>query len=130
MLRFNKNYFALTIILFAIEVFIALFVRDKFIRPYFGDVLVVILIYCCIKSFLQIRVLQLAIGVLVFSFLIEFFQYLNIIKHLGLEQSTLARTVIGNSFAWKDIIAYIAGFFIILLVERYSLKTIHKSLLR
>ena len=32
--------------LFVVETLIALFVRDAFIRPYMGDVLVVILIYC------------------------------------------------------------------------------------
>ena len=42
MLRFNKTYFLLTILLFCTEVIIALFVHDNFIRPYFGDVLVVI----------------------------------------------------------------------------------------
>ena len=31
--------------LFVVETLIALFVRDAFIRPYMGDVLVVILVY-------------------------------------------------------------------------------------
>lgn len=101
------------------EVLIALFVRDNFIRPYFGDVLVVLLLYCFAKSFLLLPVWPLALGVLLFSFMIEFFQYINMLEMLGLEQSTLARTVLGTSFAWKDIFAYTAGFVSILIVEKY-----------
>ena len=37
------------IIVFIIEAIIAVFIHDNFIRPYFGDVLVVVLIYCFIK---------------------------------------------------------------------------------
>ena len=44
MWHFNKIYFRLTVILFLIEVAIALFIKDRFIRPYLGDVLVVMLI--------------------------------------------------------------------------------------
>lgn len=64
MLRLNKTYLILTIFLFVIEVLIALFVHDNFIRPYVGDVLVVILIYCFVKSFLDLPEFVLAIGVL------------------------------------------------------------------
>jgi hypothetical protein len=119
---FNKGYFAIAVLLFLVEVIIALFVEDNFIRPYFGDVLVVILIYFFIQSFFQIRVLPLAIGVLAFSFLIEFLQYVNFIEILGLEKSKLASTLIGNSISWKDFIAYVAGILIVLLVENYRLN--------
>jgi hypothetical protein len=68
MITFNKNYFGLAILIFIIEVLIALFVSDSFVRPYLGDVLVVILIYCFIKSFLRLSVLSLAMGVLVLAF--------------------------------------------------------------
>ena len=122
MLTLNKKYIFFAIILFITEVFIAIFVRDNFVRPYLGDVLVVILLYCFLRSFLHVPVLALAISVLIFSFLIEFLQYLNIVEKLGLEHSELANTLIGNSFAWQDIIAYIAGFAIVLLVEKYREK--------
>jgi hypothetical protein len=118
-LTFKKNYFAITVLLFFTEILIALFVTDSFIRPYFGDVLVVILIYCLVKSFLQIDIFPLAVGVLAFSFFIEFLQYLNIIEQLGLGNSGLAKTIIGNSFSWKDNIAYLTGFLIVLLAEKF-----------
>ena len=78
MLTFKKNYFTAAILLFVVEILIAVFVHDNFVRPYFGDVLVVILIYCFIKSFLKLLVLPAVLLVLIFSFSIEFLQYLNI----------------------------------------------------
>ncbi|WP_348825675.1 DUF2809 domain-containing protein [Flavobacterium aestuarii] len=122
MLTFNKKYFFLSIILLIIEVLIALFVHDKLIRPYLGDVLVVILIYCFIKSFLELPVLPAAIFVLLFSFGIEFLQYLNIVEKLGLQNSKIARTVIGTSFAWIDLVCYIAGIIIVLFTENFFAK--------
>lgn len=122
MLTFNKNYFGLTILLFFIEILIALYVNDNFIRPYLGDVLVVILIYCFLKSFLKLPVLTVAIAVLGFSFSIEFLQFLNIVEKLGLEKSKIARTVIGTSFSWIDLISYIIGITITLVIEKYWFK--------
>jgi hypothetical protein len=122
MLAFNKNYFSLAILFFCIEVLIALFVNDSFIRPYLGDVLVVILIYCFLKSFLQLPVLTVAIFVLIFSFTIEFLQFINIVEKLHLEKSKIARTVIGTSFSWIDLLTYIVGIAIVLVVEKYWLK--------
>lgn len=119
MLRLNKTYLILTIFLFVIEVLIALFVHDNFIRPYVGDVLVVILIYCFVKSFLDLPEFILAIGVLLFAFAIEFLQYVKIVNVLGLEKSELMRTVLGTSFAWLDLLAYVVGIGIVLMAEKY-----------
>jgi hypothetical protein len=125
MLTFNSKYFLLTILIFVIEVLIALFVHDAIIRPYFGDVLVVILIYCFIKSFIKLPVLKVAIFVLLFSFCIEFLQYLNIVEILGLQKSKIARTVIGTSFAWIDLLCYVVGVIIILVFEKAFTKEIN-----
>jgi len=122
MLAFNKNYFGLAILFFCIEVLIALFLNDSVIRPYLGDVLVVILIYCFLKSFLQLPVLTAAIFVLIFSFAIEFLQFLNIVEILQLEKSKIARTVIGTSFSWIDLLTYVVGIAIAIIVEKYWFK--------
>lgn len=122
MITFNKNYFGLATLVFGIEVLIALYVTDTFVRPYLGDVLVVILIYCFLKSFLKLPVLTVALFVLALSFAIEFLQFLNIVENLGLENSKVARTVIGTSFSWTDLLAYIIGIAIVLLTEKYLLK--------
>lgn len=122
MLTFNKYYFGFAILLFLVEIGIAVFVHDSFVRPYLGDVLVVILMYCFFKSFLKLPVFKVAIFVLVFSFIIEYLQYLNIVDMLGLEKSKIARTIIGTSFSWIDLLTYIAGILIVLIIEKYWLK--------
>lgn len=122
MITFNKNYFGFTILIFFIEVLIALYINDRFVRPYLGDVLVVILIYCFLKSFLKLPTLTVAIAVLAFSFTIEFLQFLNIVEKLGLEKSKIARTVIGTSFSWIDLLTYIIGITIVLIIEKYWYK--------
>ena len=122
MLKFNSTYFKLASLIFIIETLIALYVHDTIIRPYFGDVLVVILIYCFIKSFLDVKVIPTAVFVLLFSFTIEFLQYLNILEKLGLQNSKIARTVIGTSFSWMDILTYIIGVFVVIFVEYFLRK--------
>jgi len=122
MLTFNKKYFSLTLFIFLIEILIVFFVHDNFIRPYLGDMLVVILIYCFLKSFLKFSVLHIAIFILSFSFTIEFFQYINIIKVLNLEKSKIAQTVLGTSFSYIDLITYIIGIAIVIIIEKYWLK--------
>lgn len=104
------------------EVLIALFVRDRFIRPYFGDYLVVILIYCFLKSFLKLPVLATAIAVLLLSFGIELLQYCNFIAMIGLEENELARTVIGTSYQWPDLVAYVLGILTVIIAEQLVSK--------
>lgn len=127
MLTFNKKYFGLTVILFIIEVLIAVYVRDRFIRPYMGDVLVVILIYCFIKSFTRLPVIPVAIGVLLFAFTVEILQYLRIVEVLGLEDNKLARIIIGTDFAWLDLLTYVAGIMIVIIVEQIAENKRNKS---
>ena len=123
-MAFHKNYFLLTILLFAIEVMIALFIHDSIIRPYIGDVIVVILMYCFVKSFFNFAVLPIALGILLFAFGIETLQYFNIIVHLGLEKSRLATTLIGNSFAWIDMLTYVIGILIVIIAEKSFTRSI------
>ena len=118
MLRFQRRYFIFFVILLLIEVVIALFAHDNFIRPFFGDFLVVILIYCFIKSFLNTPLVMTAVAVLLFSYLIEVLQYFNIIKMLGLQNSNLVRVVIGTSFEWTDLIAYTLGIGLVILLDK------------
>jgi hypothetical protein len=117
MLTFNKKFFLFAIILFVIEVLIALFVRDNFVRPYFGDYLVVILMYCAIRTFIKAPVINIAIGVLLFSYLIEVLQYFRLVDRIGLQDNLVAKTVIGYGFEWKDILAYTLGIITVLILE-------------
>ncbi|WP_421795260.1 DUF2809 domain-containing protein [Haliscomenobacter sp.] len=117
-MKFNPRYFVYTILLFVTEVLIALFVHDQFIRPYIGDFLVVILIYCFVKSFLNTPVVPTALGVLVFAYTVELLQYFRIVEVLGLQHSRAARIIIGSSFEWQDILAYTLGILMVILIEK------------
>ena len=114
-LTFNLKYFILTITIFLIEVLIATKLKDIFfVRAYLGDVIVVLLIYTFIKSFVRIENNQkLIIGILIFSFLVEFAQYFNIAEKIGFREGSLMYIVIGNSFSWIDILCYAVGGLII-----------------
>ena len=119
MLLFNSLYFSLTVLFFSIEVLIALFAKDRLIRPYLGDVLVVILLYCFLQSFFKVKVLIATLAVLIFAFSIELLQYIQVIVLLGLEKSKIAKTVIGTSFSGLDLLTYVVGLAIVFVVERY-----------
>lgn len=72
--QFNNRYFYLTLVLLSVEVFIGLFVQDNWIRPYGGDFLVVILLYCFVKSFISSGHRRVAAGVFPFAYLTETMQ--------------------------------------------------------
>ena len=119
---FSQKYFYLTVLLFLIEVCIAVFIDDQFIRPFIGDVLVVILLYCFVKSFWKIRSNVAALSIFVFACVIEGFQYLNLIDRLGLRQYKLLAIILGTTFDWKDIFAYALGTAIILAWENRAVR--------
>ena len=121
-LHFHKNYFVITLLLFAVEILIALFAHDQFIRPYAGDFLVVIFLYCLVKSFFSAPVLPTALAVLLFSYIIETSQYFNLAHHLGFDRSKIALIILGNYFAWNDILAYTLGILAVLGWEKYGLR--------
>lgn len=114
MVAFNSKYFTMAIVLLLVEIFIGVFVRDSFIRPFGGDVLVVILIYCLVKSFLRVPTTKTAIAVFGFACLVEGLQYFQIVDRLGLRKYPLLAIIIGTSFAWEDILAYASGCVIVL----------------
>lgn len=117
-MRFNLKYFLITIFVFIIEVLIATtFKNFVFLRSYFGDVLVVVLIYTFIQSFFEVDKIKTIIGVLIFSFAIEFLQYFHFAEVLGFKENKLAMIVLGNSFSWIDILCYAIGCLAIYVVE-------------
>ena len=117
-MRFNLKYFLITIFVFIIEVLIATtFKNFVFLRSYFGDVLVVVLIYTFIQSFFEVDKIKTIIGVLIFSFAIEFLQYFHFAEVLGFKENKLAMIVLGNSFSWIDILCYTIGCLAIYVLE-------------
>ena len=122
MFCFNLRYLLVTLLLLVVEILIAAYVHDNFIRPYAGDFLVVILLYCFVKSFVKAPPLPVACGVLLFSFCIEALQYFQFLSWLGWQDYKLARIVLGSSFSPVDLLAYVLGTAMVLLIERITSK--------
>lgn len=116
-LRFDIKFFIAAIVIFIIECLIAFFLHDPIIRPYVGDFLVVIFLYCLVKSFIDIPAIPLAPGILLFAYLIETLQYFSFIDRIGLRHSKLANIILGNRFEWIDMIAYTLGIALIIFWE-------------
>jgi hypothetical protein len=121
-LCFNKAYFLLFSGLLAAECIIGVCLHDGFIRPYGGDFLVVVLIYCFAKSFLQLPVKTAAAAVLLFAYAVEVSQHFKLVARLGLKNSLVANILLGNSFSWCDMLMYTLGILLVLGIE----AVIHK----
>lgn len=117
MVTFKSRFFVFTVVLFVIEVLIALYVHDNFVRPYGGDYQVVMLLYCALRTFINASPIKITVAVLLFAYLIELLQYVHLVDRLGLADNPLARTVIGYGFEWWDLLAYTLGVITILLLE-------------
>ena len=102
-------FIILSVILLTVEVLIALYVHDDFIRPYFGDTLVVILVYCVIRSVFPDGIRFLSVYVFLFACFVEFLQYLKFIEIIGLQNIRFFSTLLGTSFSWLDILSYLGG---------------------
>jgi hypothetical protein len=116
-LRFHRIYFLLSLLLLAAEVFIGVRLHDGITRVSGGDYLVVILLYCLVRSFWEWPVLPTALSVLVFAYLVELSQYFRLADHLGFGAHSLARVLVGDYFSWLDMMAYTLGILSVLGIE-------------
>jgi hypothetical protein len=122
-MNINIKYLIFTLVLLSIEIFIAVFVHDQFIRPFFGDFLAVIFVYGGLCIFFQ-NSTKIATISLIIAFCIEILQYFKFIEITGLIKYKILAVVIGNSFSWLDILAYSFGFAFILLIENFEILRI------
>jgi hypothetical protein len=113
---FNSSYLLLALLLFIVEVLIG-FYTHNWIRAYLGDFLVVILLYCLVKGFFNLKINHALTGVLIFSYLIETLQYFHIVNVLGLQKVTMARIIIGTDFSWIDMLMYTLGICLVAIIE-------------
>ena len=117
-----------TLILFGIEVLIALFAHG-FVRSYLGDVLVVILLY----TFCRMISLQkpqtwfvLPTAILLFSFGVEFLQLWGFCDIFGITNKVL-RIIIGTGFSVIDLISYAVGILPCYLIDYWRCKYLKKQ---
>ena len=106
----NRSFYIISaLILFLTECLIALFVHDRIVRPYIGDLLVVILIYMVVRSFIPKGIYKLPLYVFIFAVIVEILQFVDVVGLLRVSDMVVARTIIGTNFSWIDIIMYAIG---------------------
>jgi len=122
----QKNWFYLASCLFCLEAFIAAFLHDRLVRPYVGDLLAVVFLYCLAKSlFPALPAGPTVVGVLLVAYTLEALQYLHLLQHLGLQHSRLAAIVLGSHFEWIDMVAYTLGALLIWGAEK--VRVVHNQ---
>lgn len=96
-------------VLLLTEIYIALYVRDRFVRPYLGDVLVTLLVGCAVRVAFPMGTRWLPLYVMLFATGVECLQYIDVVGLLRWENSAFLSTVIGRSFSWWDLVCYATG---------------------
>ena len=115
MKKVRLMYLAGFLLVVLIEVLIALFIHDQFIRPYVGDILVVIAIYFFARIFIPQGAKWLPLYVFLFAAAVEVSQYFQLADRLGFGDNVFLRTLMGTVFDVKDIICYGIGCILIAL---------------
>jgi len=110
-------YAVFFILILILEIIIALFVRDRFIRPYGGDILVTVLICCFARVFFPRKPKLMPVYVFLFAVCVEIGQYFDFVSLLGLGESRFFRVLLGSTFSFADIICYGVGCVIFALGE-------------
>ena len=75
-----------------------------------------ILIWCVVRIVIPDRFVWLSGAVFLFAVVVEVSQIFPLCDVLGIE-NRLLRTLMGTSFAWGDIVAYLAGCAVALAVD-------------
>jgi hypothetical protein len=99
-----------------IEILIALFVHDDFIRPYVGDIIVIAVIYYFVRIFFPDGLKYLLLYIFAFSVMIEFAQLLELTKLVS-GNNRFLEILLGTFFSVWDIVCYAAGFIIVGIIE-------------
>lgn len=107
-LKMRLAFLAVFVLLFAVEVLIALFVHDDFVRPYVGDMIVTVVVWSFLRIIFPDRFKLMSLYVMFFAILVEVGQYFHYTELLGITNPVLV-TMMGTSFAWADIACYAVG---------------------
>ena len=117
------GYLIAFIVLLITEILIALFVRDDFIRPYGGDILVTVLICAAVRIVFPTGVRLLPVWVFLFAAGVEIGQYFDFVTLLGLGNIPFFRILLGSTFSVADLLCYAAGCALFWLGERIITKS-------
>ena len=120
-------YGGLFLILVIVEFLIALFVRDSFIRPYFGDVLISVALCLFVRIFFPKGATFLPLYVFLFSAAVEVAQYFDYARLLGLDRIPFFKILLGSTFSLGDLICYAVGCLLYFFGENFILHLFERS---
>ncbi len=115
-MKTRLKYIILFILIFLTEVYIALYVHDDLVRPYIGDMLVVVLIYFFIKAVLPRKNMLLPVYIFLFAVCVELLQLFNLPEILNI-QNRAVKIILGSTFDIRDIACYLAGCLLLYIPE-------------
>ncbi len=125
--KLRSTYIMLFFVLFLTEVLIALFVHDAFVRPYIGDVLVVMLVCAFLRIIIPDKIRLLPVFATLFAVFVEVLQYFDFVNVIGLADNKIISTVIGRTFDLKDILCYTVGGVIFFVAECFFRRRKHNE---
>ncbi|PIB90865.1 DUF2809 domain-containing protein [Caulobacter sp. FWC2] len=118
----TAGYALLAGAIFLIEVVIALWWRDGFVRPYLGDVLAVVLVYLALRATTRLDKIGAAGVAFAIAVAIELGQLIHVLDAVGLAGNRLARVVLGGVFDPADLLCYLVGAVVALVLDLAWLK--------
>lgn len=107
MTRQRIMWSAAFLVLLGIEVCIALFVHDSFVRPYIGDVLAVVTVYCGARIVFPQRFRWLSAAVLALAVCVELVQLTELSSLFG--EGSFMAILLGSTFDVHDLLCYAIG---------------------
>ena len=109
-------YIIAAVILFVAEIILGLYVKDDFIRPYGGDILVTVLLCCLVRALSPKTVPHLPVLVFAFAVSVELLQAAGIASLIPAGW-TVVRIAVGGVFSWMDLFCYALGSCLFFLCE-------------
>ncbi len=100
-------YAAAFVLLLGIEIIIALYVHDEFVRPYLGDVLAVVCLYALSRAVFLEKPAFMSAVVTVLAFVVELLQLTNLSELVG--KDTIPGIILGAVFDPGDLACYLIG---------------------
>lgn len=100
------------------------YILPGFIAPYVGDILWALMVFLLVRFiFISLKTPYVAIIGICFSYIIELSQLYHSPLIDSIRKTTLGGLILGFGFLWSDLVCYLIGILIGVLVDRYIQKT-------
>ncbi len=90
-----------------VEVLIALFVRDRFVRPYLGDVLAVVFVYLGLRTLFPEKPKLVSVIAFGIAAAVELLQLTGLSGIFG--EGSVFSVIVGGTFDFADLACYFVG---------------------